>query len=237
MFAYGDDGCANSGYGQPVASRRQQFVPALRFDALTRIYDPVVALTSREGAFKRRLLEHARIKDGESVLDLACGTGTLAIEIKKAIPKAKVSGIDADRSILRRAKAKAKEAGVKIDFEHGLSNELPYDARSFDVVVSTLFFHHLTDEAKADTAEEIRRVLRLGGRVLIADWGRPQDPLMRMAFTGVQMLDGFRNTSSNVAGKLPEFLRDARLKRVSVVDRMRTPLGTIEILSGVRPTK
>jgi hypothetical protein len=51
------------------------------------------------------------------------------------------------------------------------------------------------------------------------------------------MLDGFRNTSSNVAGKLPEFLREAGLKRVSVLDRMRTPLGTIEIVSGIRPTK
>jgi ubiquinone/menaquinone biosynthesis C-methylase UbiE len=220
-----------------VAGRQQRFVPALRFDALTRAYDPVVAITSREGAFKRRLLQHARIKDGEAVLDLACGTGTLAIEIKKNKPKALVSALDGDRSVLARAKAKAKEAGVKVNFQRGLSNELPYDARSFDVVVSTLFFHHLTDEAKADSAEEIRRVLRLGGRVLIADWGRPQDPLMRMMFLNVQILDGFRNTSTNVAGKLPEFLRDAGLKRVSVIDRMRTPLGTIEILSGVRPTK
>src|SRR3954468_22134877 len=113
-----------------MAGRRQQYVPALRFDSLTRLYDPIVALTSREAAFKRRLLEHARIKDGESVLDPACGTGTLAIEIKKDHPKAKVSGSDADPSILARAKAKAKEAGVKIDLEHGLSNELPYDARS-----------------------------------------------------------------------------------------------------------
>ena len=221
----------------PVAGRRQQFVPALRFDALTRVYDPVVAITSRESAFKKRLLGHARIKDGESVLDVACGTGTLAIEIKKDHPKAKVSGIDGDKAILTRAKAKAKDAGVKIDFQRGMSNELPYDARAFDVVVSTLFFHHLTDEAKADTAEEIKRVLRLGGRVLIADWGRPQDPLMRIAFLNIQLLDGFGNTSSNVAGKLPEFLREAGLSRVQVVDRMRTPLGTIEILSGIRPTK
>jgi ubiquinone/menaquinone biosynthesis C-methylase UbiE len=224
------------GYGPAVADR-QRFVPALRFDALTRIYDPVVALTSREGAFKRRLLQHAGIKNGESVLDLACGTGTLAIEIKKRRPKAKVSALDADRAILARAKKKSKEAGVKVDFQPGLSTELPYDDRSFDVVVSTLFFHHLTDEAKADTAEEIKRVLRFGGRVLVADWGRPQDPVMRMMFLNVQLLDGFRNTSSNVAGKLPEFLRDAGLKRVSVVDRMRTPLGTIEIVSGIRPTK
>ena len=220
-----------------LAGRRQQFIPALRFDALTRVYDPVVALTSRERGFKRRLLEHARIKDGESVLDLACGTGTLAVDIKRQAPKAKVSGIDEDRSILKRAREKAKDAGVKIDFECGLSTELPYDARSFDVVVSTLFFHHLTDEAKADTAEEIRRVLRLGGRVLIADWGRPQDPVMRALFLNVQLLDGFRTTQGNVAGKLPEILREAGLKRVSVLDRMRTPLGTIEIVSAVRPTR
>jgi ubiquinone/menaquinone biosynthesis C-methylase UbiE len=220
-----------------MAGRRRQFVSALRFDALTPFYDPIVTLTSREMGFKRRLLEHARIKDGESVLDLGCGTGTLAIEIKKQRPKAKVSGLDADRSVLAQARAKSKEAGVKIDFQRGTATELPYDARSFDVVVSTLVFHHLTDEAKADTAEEIRRVLRLGGRVLIADWGRPQDPLMRMAVMSVQLLDGFRNTSSSVAGRLPEFLRDARLKRVSVVDRMRTPLGTIEIVSAIRPTK
>jgi ubiquinone/menaquinone biosynthesis C-methylase UbiE len=217
--------------------RPRQFVPALRFDALTRLYDPIVAVTSREGAFKRRLREHARIKDGEAVLDVACGTGTLAIEIKKERPKAKVTGIDGDKNILARASAKANEAGVKVDFQYALSNELPFDARSFDVVVSTLLFHHLTDEAKADTAEEICRVLRLGGRVLIADWGRPQDPLMRMMFLNVQVLDGFSNTSSNVAGKLPEFLRDAGLKRVSVIDRMRAPLGTIEIVSAIRPTK
>jgi ubiquinone/menaquinone biosynthesis C-methylase UbiE len=171
------------------------------------------------------------------VLDLACGTGTLAIEIKKERPKAKVSGVDGDRQVLVRARRKAQEAGVKIDFQTGLSTDLPYENSSFDVVVSTLFFHHLTDEAKADSAEEIRRVLRLGGRVLIADWGRPQDPLMRMLFVNVQLLDGFGNTSSSVKGRLPEILREAGLKRVSVVDRMRTPLGTVEIVSAIRPTR
>jgi ubiquinone/menaquinone biosynthesis C-methylase UbiE len=220
-----------------VPRSRQQFIPALRFDALTRIYDPVVALTTREAGFKRRLLEHARVKDGESVLDLACGTGTLAIEVKADVPKAKVSGIDGDPAMLSRALRKAKAAGVKIDFETGMSNDLPYEGRSFDVVLSTLFFHHLTDEAKADSAEEARRVLRLGGRMLMADWGRPQDPLMRAAILPVQLLDGFRTTSANVAGKLPEVLREAGFRRVSVVDRMRTPLGTIEILSAIRPTR
>lgn len=219
-----------------MATGRQRFVPALRFGALTRLYDPVVAITSRERGFKRRLLEHAQIRDDEAVLDLACGTGTLAIEIKKDHPRAKVAALDADAAILARARGKARDAGVKVDFAHGLATELPYEARSFDVVLSTLFFHHLTDEAKADAAEEVRRVLRLGGRVLIADWGRPQDPLMRMAFVSVQLLDGFVNTAANVGGRLPEVLREAGLKRVSVLDRMRTPVGTIEIITGLRPT-
>jgi ubiquinone/menaquinone biosynthesis C-methylase UbiE len=238
MFAHAADGLRRRAYDRStVATRSRQFIPALRFTTLTRLYDPVVALTSRERGFKRRLLEHARIKDGESVLDLGSGTGTLAIEVKEEVPKARVVGLDADPAILGRARSKAKEAGVKVDFDEGLATELPYEARSFDVILSTLLFHHLTDEAKADTAEEIRRVLRLGGRVLTADWGRPQDPLMRALFVNVQLLDGFRTTSANVAGKLPEILREAGLKRVSVVDRMRTPLGTIEIVSAVRPTR
>lgn len=171
------------------------------------------------------------------MLDLGCGTGTLAVEAKARVPKAHVSGIDADPSILQRARGKAKAAKVDIDFREGLSTELPSEDRSFDVVLSTLFFHHLTDEAKADSAEEILRVLRHGGRLLLADWGRPQDPMMRMAFLSVQLLDGFRTTSSNVGGRVPEILREAGLKRVSVLDRMRTPVGTIEIVRGTRPTR
>ena len=220
-----------------MPTRSRQFIPALRYDALTRLYDPVVAITSRESGFKRRLLAHAKVKAGESVLDLACGTGTLAIDLKRQAPDATVAALDADAAILRRARDKAKQAGVKINFHRGLSTELPYDDGAFDAVLTTLFFHHLTDEAKADSAEEIRRVLRPGGRLLIADWGRAQDPLMRFAFLSVQLLDGFRTTSSNVAGRLPEMLREAGLKRVSVVDRMRTPLGTIEIVSAVRPAR
>jgi SAM-dependent methyltransferase len=220
-----------------MPGRPRQFVPALRFDALTRLYDPVVAATSRERAFKRRLIERAAIKDGESVLDIACGSGTLATDIKKRRPKANVAGIDGDPKILARARLKAMDTGLAIDFRYAVSDELPYKAHSFDVVVSTLFFHHLADAAKAASADEIRRVLRLGGRVLIADWGRPQDPLMRLMFLNVQLLDGFSNTASNVAGRLPGLLRQAGLEQVWVTDRMRTPLGTIEIVSAVRPTE
>src|SRR5437763_301758 len=128
------------GHTIALVARRGQFIPALRFDALTRLYDPVVAITSRERGFKNRLLDLAKVKNGESVLDLACGTGTLAIEIKKRVPKAHVHGLDADPRILGRAMRKAKDAGTKIAFEQGVSTELPYEDRRFDLVLTTLFF-------------------------------------------------------------------------------------------------
>jgi SAM-dependent methyltransferase len=102
------------------------------------------------------------------------------------------------------------------------------------VLLSTLFFHHLSDESKRDSAEEVCRVLRPGGRAVVADWGRPQDPLMRAAFLPVQLLDGFSNTGGNVAGALPGILAGAGLDDVEVSDRIRTPLGTIEVLSARR---
>jgi ubiquinone/menaquinone biosynthesis C-methylase UbiE len=220
-----------------VARNDRGFVPALGFDRLTSVYDPVVALTTRESRFKKRVLELAKIGEKDAVLDLACGTGTLAIQAKRLQPKARVTGLDADPVMLMRAEKKAKEAGVEIDFERGLSGELPWDGARFDVVLSTLFFHHLADEVKRDTAEEIRRVLRPGGRLVVADWGRAQDPLMRLAFLPIQLLDGFSNTSGNVRGRLPEMLRDCGLRQVKVCDRIRTPFGTIEVLIASRPAR
>jgi ubiquinone/menaquinone biosynthesis C-methylase UbiE len=220
-----------------VARNDRGFVPALGFDRLTALYDPVVARTTREGAFKRRVLERAKIAEKHSVLDLACGTGTLAIEAKRLQPKARVTGLDADPVMLARAKKKAKDAGVEIELERGTSGDLPWDGARFDVVLSTLFFHHLSDEVKRDTADEIRRVLKPGGCLVLADWGRAQDPVMRLAFLPVQLLDGFSNTSSNVRGRLPEMLRDSGLRQVRVCDRMRTPFGTIEVVIASRPKR
>ena len=191
----------------------------------------MVAATTREGHFKNRVLDRAAVQNGERVLDLACGTGTLALEVLERAPGARVTGVDADPEILERARRKADKAGAEVAFDEGMSTELPYADETFEVLLSTLFFHHLRDEAKRDTADEIARVVRPGGRVVVADWGRPQDPLMRAAFLPVQLLDGFANTGGNLAGALPGILAGAGLDHVEVTDRIRTPLGTIEVVT------
>ena len=218
-----------------MATGDRDFLPALRFNALTPLFDGVAAVASRDRTLKRRVLAHAAIGRGERVLDVGCGTGTLAIAAAREAPGVIVTGLDADPAILARARRKAARAGVEVRLDEGWSNALPYPDASFDLVLSTLFFHHLPDGAKRETAAEVVRVLRPGGRVVVADVGRPQGPLMRAAVRAtVQLLDGVATTALNVRGELPEVLAGAGLDTVAVRERVRTPTGTYEIVTASR---
>jgi ubiquinone/menaquinone biosynthesis C-methylase UbiE len=211
------------------------YIPALRFRALTRFYDPLVRLTTREETFKRRLLEQALPAPGASVLDLGCGTGTLAVLVKRRQPAAEVTGLDADPEVLERGRRKAAEAGVEIRFDRGFANELPYPDRRFDLVLSSLFFHHLGPDLKRRSAAEIARVLRPGGELHVADWGRPADPLMRMLSLGIRVLDGFEPTAENLSGELPAIFERAGLADATETGRLRTVFGTLALYRAVRP--
>jgi ubiquinone/menaquinone biosynthesis C-methylase UbiE len=215
-----------------------KFIPALRFERLTPLFDVVAAATVRDRLIKRRVIARANLARGEQVLDIGCGTGTLAIAAAQSAPGVTVTGLDADPSILERARGKAGSAGLEISFDEGMSTALPYADESFDLVLSTLFFHHLADDAKQQTAAELVRVLRPGGRVVVGDLGRPQDPLMRIAVRAtVQLLDGVATTALNVRGGLPAVLTAGGLREVAVRDRVRTPTGTYEIVTAGSPQR
>ena len=213
------------------------FIPALRYDFLTPAFDFVAALAVRDRTIKRRVIGRAAIQAGEDILDIGCGTGTLAIAAAEAALQVNVEGLDADPSILARAERKAERAGTKVGFTEGRSDDLPYEDASFDLVLSTLFFHHLPDESKRRSAAELLRVLRPGGRAVIGDLGRPHDPVMRIAVRAtVQLLDGTTTTALNVRGELPSVLAAAGLADVSVHERLRTPSGSYEIITASKPT-
>ena len=150
--------------------------------------------TTRESTFKSALLAQADIQPNDKILDLGCGTATLTIAIKVACPDAGVVGLDSDSRILDMAARKVTDAGVKISLDRGYSYQLPFDGRSFHRVVSSLFFHHLTTENKRRTLGEIERVLKPGGELHLADWGKAQNIFMRSVFFLVQILDGFETT-------------------------------------------
>ena len=217
------------------AAEQRSYIPALRFRALTGLYDPVVRATTRERTFKRQLVEKLDPAPGERVLDLACGTGTLALMIAERYPQAGVTGVDGDPEVLRRARDKAERAGAPIDFDEGFSTELPYKDQSFDRVASTLFFHHLTTPDKARTLAEVRRVLRPGGELHVADWTKPSDPLMAALFWPVRLLDGLDVTRANADGTLPRMFERAGLGVTTEHDRLRTGFGSLALWSARIP--
>lgn len=141
-----------------------------------RFYDVLVWLLTlgREGAFRDRLLELAHLEPGESVLDVGCGTGTLAIAAKRWVGAGGiVHGIDASPEMIARAKRKAAKAGVDVTFRTAIVEVLPFPGRQFDVVLSTLMLHHLPRSTREECARELHRVLKPGGRVLAVDFGAP----------------------------------------------------------------
>lgn len=213
----------------------RQFVPALGFRALTPLYDAIVRATTRERRFKRALIRQLELREGHSVLDLATGTGTLAVWMKQAEPRAAVTAVDIDPAILARAQRKASLARTEIRFDRADCQALPYPDEDFDRVVSSLLFHHLPWQDKVLAAREAYRVLRPAGELHVADWGRPANALMRALFLAVQCLDGFENTHDNVAGRLIPLFEEAGFFDVRERRNYSTMLGTITLYRAVKP--
>src|SRR5438128_2336932 len=119
-----------------------RYIPALGFHFLTPLYDPLVRWFMPERKIKSRFVQQAQVRESHRVLDVGCGTGTLAILIKHAHPKAEVVGLDPDAKALEIANRKAAKAAVQITFEKGFASHLPYPDNSFDRVLSSFAFHH-----------------------------------------------------------------------------------------------
>jgi ubiquinone/menaquinone biosynthesis C-methylase UbiE len=123
-------------------------------------------LAARFAPVHDRLVELLDVQPGERLLDLATGTGAVAIRAARA--GALVTGLDLAEPMLAKARVAAEEAGVDIQFELGDVEHLPYDDASFDVVASAFGLVFAPDHA--NVADELRRVTRSGGRVGFTGW-------------------------------------------------------------------
>lgn len=190
--------------------RDEKYIPALNFDWLTLLYDPLVKWLMPESKFKSHLVNRASIQAGQRVLDVGCGTATLTLLVKRTHPGAEVFGLDGDAKILGIARRKAAKAGVEITLKEGLAFRMPYADGSFDHVLSSLMFHHLTTENKRLALAEAFRVLRPRGELHLADFRR-----------------------SN--GSLPMMFQEAGFEQVKEYARYKTLFGALSLWQAQRP--
>lgn len=152
-----------------------------------RAYDVLVWVLTlgNEDRFRQRLAELARLEGGQSVLDVGCGTGALALAAKGFVGAGgQVTGVDPSPEMVARARRKAGKVGVEATFDVATVESLPFPDGSFDTVLSSLMLHHLSDDGLERGIHEVARVLKEGGRFLAVDiGGRPgkgHGPFLRM---------------------------------------------------------
>ncbi len=211
---------------------RAGYVPAAGHDLLLPLYDPILRLLMRERVFRDRLLALTDLRPGMRLLDLGCGTGTFVVLAKRRCPEARVTGIDGDPKVLAVARAKAAKAGVSIQLDEGLADRLPHGDGAFDCVTSSLVLHHLTRDEKLGALREVRRVLAPGGAFLLLDFGPPVGVLARVAAALVQRGERLRD---NLAGRLPELMREAGFERITAHGHHASAFGTLAFYSGLAP--
>ena len=184
-----------------------------------------------EKKFKEAIIENANIENDFVVLDFGVGTATLSIMAAQVNPKAVYKGIDIDEKILVIARRKVDASHVAVELIKYNGGTLPFADNTFNRVISSLVFHHLTTVQKIQAFSEIKRVLKPGGELHVADWGKPSNFLMRGLFHLVQLLDGYNTTDDNVKGKLPELIKSSGLKVVQTNQNYNTVLGSIQLFS------
>lgn len=211
-----------------MTGTNEEYIPALSLRVLTPFYDFIQRWIVRDYRYKLLLIEQADIQAGQHVLDLGCGTGTLAIMTKRARPGAEVTGLDADPDMLKVARHKSAKEGVAVKFDLGFTSKLPYPDTSFDRVLSSIMIHHLKTPDKERTAREVHRVLKPGGQLHIIDFGKPVTWYGKLLGP---FLHKFEEANDNIDGRLPEIFGAPGLK-MQVTGHFWTFFGDLTFLRG-----
>jgi ubiquinone/menaquinone biosynthesis C-methylase UbiE len=141
-----------------------------------RMYDLRVGILGTRGSRLRTMFaDDLAARTGERLLDVGCGTGRLAMVFAERVsPTGSVDGIDASPEMIQRAEVRARRSGLPVNFKVGFAQRLPFPDAAFDGVACTLALHHVAEDDRPAAVEEMYRVLKTGGRLLIAEFNGRQ---------------------------------------------------------------
>ncbi len=220
----------------------RSFTPAAGRFAPVRLYDPVVALT-RERLWRSLVAMHVAPRPEDVVVDVGCGTGSLAVLLNRVEPRATVIGVDPDPEALAVARRKAAAVvaggtpGGTPEWRIGMGDDVAaiLGAGTADTVVSSLVLHQCPVPMKRAVLAAMHETLRPGGKLVIADYGKQRTAAMRLAFRFVQLADGRADTQPNADGILPRLIAEAGFENVRESETVATLTGSLSLYVAGRP--
>jgi ubiquinone/menaquinone biosynthesis C-methylase UbiE len=214
-----------------TTNTERRYLPAAGRDAFLPLYDPFTRLFGID-SLRMTLLDQASLQPHHRVLDVGCGTGSLAVLIKRLYPTVEVTAVDPDPKALGRAERKAARTRVSVRFDRGFADALPYSAATFDRVFSSLMFHHLPSGDKEQSLREIRRVLRPGGRLEFLDIANPS--AHSHSFLG-RLIHSDRQMKDNVEVRILELMSAAGFEKPTLVTDRGMLFGRVVFLQATAP--
>ena len=214
----------------------RRFTPALG-KGPTQLYDAALRVFTRERVWREAVIDRVAATRPGTVLDVGCGTGTLAIAIAGLLPDTHVTGLDPDGEALAIAQRKGDKLGSGVTWRSGFAGDASSEGRAgtFDVVTCTLVLHQVPLADKAAGLKAMLSSLRIGGRLVLADYSEQRTKLMRTLFRlTVQRIDGKADTQPNADGVLPLLIAGAGFAGVTETQVIPTPSGAISVFTANR---
>jgi len=161
---------------------KEELVMKNQLEGMVGTYDSYMQKITfgRDELLRERTIQKSGIKEGDTVLEVGSGTGTLSLAAKRKAGKSgNIYGIDIIPGMIELSRKKAKNAGEDITFTPGSIVEIPYEDNKFDLVLCSFMIFHVSEQTRRKGISEIYRVLKPYGRLFIVDLGLPKGSFQR----------------------------------------------------------
>lgn len=202
-------------------------------DMAASVYDLLepLLLLGKEKEMNALLLSLLDIKPDHKILDIGCGTGVFTSLISEKLDQDGYSiGIDAAGKMIEAARK--KRGSSKCKFEAMAAEKLHFDDQLFNSAVSTLFYHHVDRGLKQKSLNEAYRVLKPGGKLIIADMHIPTTFIGSLVAHASRWILVQPQIGENIRGILPELIVNAGFSKP---EKVQDYLGYISVFSSAKP--